>query len=155
MNHLTRALAVLALTAGIAAAQEGSVGYTPGQRGTAEGLRAWLAEFAPRALAAGISAPVLDPALASITFLPDVVEKDRRQDEFTRAIWDYMDRAVSDDRIALGRKAMIKNKDLLDRIEGTYGVDAAYALKSSDQYARAIVHASNGDDAWVQPVRRN
>ena len=128
MNHLTRALAVLALTAGIAAAQEGSVGYTPGQRGTAEGLRAWLAEFAPRALAAGISAPVLDPALASITFLPDVVEKDRRQDEFTRAIWDYMDRAVSDDRIALGRKAMIKNKDLLDRIEGTYGVDAAYVV---------------------------
>ena len=56
MNHLTRALAVLALTAGIAAAQEGSVGYTPGQRGTAEGLRAWLAEFAPRALAAQLQA---------------------------------------------------------------------------------------------------
>ena len=33
------------------------------------------------------------------------------------------------------------------------GLDAHYDLKKSDQYVRAIVHASNGDDAWVQPVR--
>ena len=33
-----------------------------------------------------------------------------------------------------------------------FGVEAAYELKRSGQYVRAVVHASNGDDAWVQPV---
>lgn len=33
-----------------------------------------------------------------------------------------------------------------------FGVDASYDLKRSDQYVRAVIHASNGDDAWVQPV---
>jgi membrane-bound lytic murein transglycosylase B len=91
-------------------------------------LRLWLEEFGPRALSAGISAEVLTPALKTITFLPDVVDKDRRQDEFTRAVWDYLDRAVSDDRIALGQKALVQHADLLDRIEAAYGVDRAYVV---------------------------
>jgi membrane-bound lytic murein transglycosylase B len=118
----------LGLLAGIAAAQEGSVAFVPGVRGTDDGLRLWLEEFGPRALSAGISAEVLTPALKTITFLPDVVDKDRRQDEFTRAVWDYLDRAVSDDRIALGQKALVQHADLLDRIEAAYGVDRAYVV---------------------------
>lgn len=35
-----------------------------------------------------------------------------------------------------------------------FGIDATYDLKPTDQYVRAVVHASNGDDAWVQPVIR-
>lgn len=133
MRILPRMLARLSLIAGLmaggaAVAQEGSVAYQPGVRGTAEGMANWLAEFHARALAAGIVPDVLDPALASISFLPDVVDKDRRQDEFTRAIWDYMDRAVSEDRIALGRKALKQHADLLARIEAAYGVDPAYVV---------------------------
>lgn len=127
-----RALAGLALClgllAGMARGQEGSVTYDPGVRGTEAGLQDWLKDFRPRALSAGISAEVLDPALGGISFLPEVVDKDRRQDEFTRAIWDYMDRAVSDDRIALGRKAMERHADLLARIEAAYGVDPAFVV---------------------------
>jgi membrane-bound lytic murein transglycosylase B len=104
------------------------LGYKPGVRGTAEGMRDWMAEFRPRAETAGLSAEVLDSALPGVEFLPDVVEKDRRQDEFTRAIWDYMDRAVSDDRIALGRKAMKKHAALLAKVEATFGVDPAYVV---------------------------
>mgnify|MGYP002628194657 CR=1 FL=1 len=132
MKQVTRALACLALISGLwtgfAAAQEGYVGYQPGVRGTEDGLRYWMAEFRPRAEAAGVSAEVLDRALPGVTFLPDVVEKDRSQDEFTRAIWDYMDRAVSDDRIALGRRAMKKHAALLARIKVAFGVDPAYVV---------------------------
>ncbi|MGV8951922.1 MAG: lytic murein transglycosylase, partial [Cypionkella sp.] len=35
----------------------------------------------------------------------------------------YLDKAVSDDRIAAGQKALRKNKALFDRIEARYGVD--------------------------------
>ncbi len=132
MRIFTRVLAGFALSlgliAGLALGQEGSVTFAPGVRGTEDGLRLWLQDFRPRALTAGIAPEVLDPALAGVTFLPDVVDKDRRQDEFTRAIWDYMDRAVSDDRIALGQKAMKTHADLLARIAAAYGVDAAYVV---------------------------
>ncbi len=132
MQRAIRMLATLALSfglmAGIARGQEGNVRYDPGAERTEAGMQTWLQEFRPRALIAGITPEVLDPALASIGFLPGVVEKDHRQDEFTRAIWDYMDRAVSDDRIALGLKAMQKHADLLAKIEAAYGVDPAYVV---------------------------
>lgn len=104
--------------------------------GNQAGLDAWVAGFRGRALALGISSATFDAAMAGVTFLPDVVERDRRQDEFTRTIWDYMDRAVSDDRIAFGRKALKEQAEVLDRIETTYGVDreavvAIWGLESS------------------------
>ncbi len=91
--------------------------------GTQDGLDQWLAAFRDRALAAGIASGTLD-ALAGAEYLPKVVHNDRHQNEFTKTIWDYLDKAVSDDRIAGGRKALATNKPTLDRIEATYGVDA-------------------------------
>ena len=95
---------------------------------TAQGLVEWLTEFRPRALAAGITADTLDQTLPRIRFRPDVVERDRKQDEFTRTIWDYLDKAVSDDRIAAGRKAATKYRAVLDRIETRYQVDRNVVL---------------------------
>lgn len=91
--------------------------------GTQQGLTAWIAAFKDRALAAGISSATLE-ALAGAEYLPKVVRNDRHQNEFTKTIWDYLDTAVSDDRIALGLKALKTHGDTLARIEATYGVDA-------------------------------
>ena len=96
----------------------------------------WIAAFRPRARAAGLTDATLDRALDGVTLRPDVVEKDRNQTEFTRTIWDYLDRAVSDDRIAAGQAALKKRKLLLDGIEAKYGVDrqvllAVWGLESS------------------------
>lgn len=87
------------------------------------GLAAWQANFKTRAMAQGVPEQVFDKAMSGTRFLPDVIDKDRRQDEFTRAIWDYLDRAVSDDRIAAGRKALKTHGDLLAQIESRFGVD--------------------------------
>lgn len=95
---------------------------------TAAGLRAWLDAYEPRALAAGITAATLDKALPGIAFRPDVVERDRKQDEFTKTIWDYLDKAVSEDRIAAGRKAARTYAKVLDAIEARYGVDRTVVL---------------------------
>lgn len=91
--------------------------------GTQDGLNDWITAFRDRALAAGISSATLD-ALAGAEYLPNVVRNDRRQSEFTKTIWDYLDTAVSAHRIAHGVKALKTQGDTLARIEATYGVDA-------------------------------
>jgi len=91
--------------------------------GTQDGLDQWLVAFRDRALAAGIASGTLE-ALAGTEYLPKVVHNDRHQNEFTKTIWDYLDKAVSDDRITGGVAAMEKHKNTLKRIETTYGVDA-------------------------------
>ena len=95
---------------------------------TPQGLQDWLAGFRARALAAGITAATLDRTLPQISFRPDVVERDRSQDEFTKTVWDYLDKAVSDDRIAAGQKALQNYAGLLDRIEARYPVDRRIVL---------------------------
>ena len=112
---------------------------------TEAGMQAWVAEFRGRALAQGIFAATFDAAMQPVHFLPDVVERDRKQDEFTRTIWDYLDRAVSDDRIASGQKALKTHADLLTRIETAYGVDkhivlAIWGLESAYGAVRGDVY---------------
>ena len=80
--------------------------------GTQEGLTQWLSTFKDRALAAGISSATLD-ALKGAEYLPKVVRNDRHQNEFTKTIWDYLDTAVSDDRIRHGQRALAQHGPLL------------------------------------------
>lgn len=93
--------------------------------GNQAGFDAWLDAFRPRAQAAGLSKPLLDKALRGVVFDEKIVTRDRNQNEFTKTIWDYLDTAVSEDRVALGKKAMAKHAATLDRIEAEYGVDKA------------------------------
>ena len=49
------------------------------------------------------------------------------QPEFTKAIWDYLDILVNDNRLAKGREILAKYKPQFDAAEKTYGVDR-YAI---------------------------
>ncbi|TVP71261.1 MAG: lytic murein transglycosylase [Rhodobacteraceae bacterium] len=84
---------------------------------------AWKAQFRGRALFAGIAANVLDPALSSAGFLPDVIARDRRQAEFTRTLEDYLGIAVSPERLAAGRRALAQYGSTLRAIEARFGVE--------------------------------
>jgi membrane-bound lytic murein transglycosylase B len=106
------------------------------EMGTQAGLDAWVEGFRPRALAAGVAASTFDAALRGVAFDPKVVERDRNQNEFSKTIWDYLDTAVSEDRVALGLKAIARNRALLERIEAEYGVEkevvaAVWGLESA------------------------
>jgi membrane-bound lytic murein transglycosylase B len=97
---------------------------------------AWVAGFRARAAAAGIGAGTLDAALADVGFIPEVIEKDRNQSEFTKPIWEYLDTAVSDSRIANGQQALRDHAATLAAIEARYGVDrhvvvAVWGLESA------------------------
>ena len=45
------------------------------------------------------------------------------QPEFTKAIWDYLDILVNDNRMAKGREVLAKYKPQFDAVEKAYGVD--------------------------------
>lgn len=87
------------------------------------GFDHWIAGFRNRAMAQGISKAVLDRAFDGIDYNADVIQKDRNQSEFTKTIWDYLDSAASETRIANGKAALAANRDLLERIEAAYGVE--------------------------------
>jgi membrane-bound lytic murein transglycosylase B len=100
------------------------------------GFGRWIEGFRTRALAAGIPAATFDRAFRGVEYNTSVIEKDRNQSEFTKAIWDYLDSAVSDLRVANGRAALERHRALLDRIEAEFGVDkevvvAVWGLESS------------------------
>ncbi len=91
-------------------------------------FEAWRAGFRARALAEGIPADLVDRALAGLRPNPTVIERDRFQPEFVRPIWVYLDGAVSETRIANGRRELAARGPLLDRIEQTYAVDRGIVL---------------------------
>jgi len=96
----------------------------------------WLEAFRIEALAAGIPSETFDQAFDGVTVSPRVLERDAFQPEFTRSVWDYLDGAVSDTRIATGHTRLGENQDLLAALEAEYGVDrylvlAIWGLESS------------------------
>ena len=88
------------------------------------GFDRWAQGFRGRAVAKGISAGVVDRALDAAYYDPDVIRLDRRQAEFARPIWEYLDSAVSDTRRANGARAMAEHGGKLRQIEARYGVPA-------------------------------
>lgn len=87
------------------------------------GFARWIEGFRDRALANGILPTVFDTAFQGTDYNTAVIERDRNQGEFTKTIWDYLDSAASEDRVANGRAALKANADLLERIEQAYGVE--------------------------------
>ncbi|MBJ3763320.1 lytic murein transglycosylase [Maribius pontilimi] len=86
-------------------------------------FRDWLAAFRGRALTQGVSSATFDAAMTDVSYLSDVIDRDRNQAEFTMPIWTYLDRAVSDARVEAGQAALAKQARLLEAIETRYGVE--------------------------------
>ncbi len=99
-------------------------------------FRDWLDGFRAEALAAGVSAAVIDDAFATAQLNQRVFELNDNQPEFARAIWDYLDGAVSQTRVENGRAKYAEHRALLNAIGAQYGVDpsiivAIWGLESS------------------------
>ncbi|MEM7176551.1 MAG: lytic murein transglycosylase [Pseudomonadota bacterium] len=96
--------------------------------GPAVSFEEWRTGFRQRALAQGITPATFDRAFAGVSVNEVVLERDRYQPEFSRPIWAYLDRAVSDTRIANGRENAARYGARLDAIEARYGVDKNVVL---------------------------
>ncbi len=86
---------------------------------------AWVRDFRASARADGITEATLQNAFANVTYLPQVVERDRSQAEFTRSVWDYLDRTVSPGRIAAGQLKLEQVRAQAEAASAQYGVPPA------------------------------
>jgi len=124
----------------------------------------WRDAFRPRALARGVS----EATYARVMSLkPDtsVYAQIRSQPEFNEALWQYLNRRVSDWRIITGKARAKEHAALLARIENEYGVDrylmlSLWGVESSfgevidnPKYMRPVIPALAAL-AWGEPRRR-
>lgn len=105
------------------------VNTSPAQAGSGEldtnqRFARWVADFSTTARAAGISEATLRLAFDNVRFIPRVTELDSAQPEFTRAVWDYLDSAVSPQRIARGQEKLQQSRSAVDAAAARYGVPA-------------------------------
>jgi lytic murein transglycosylase len=90
-----------------------------------QGFARWVAAFRTSARAAGIAEATLSAAFDDARYLPRVVELDRSQPELTRTIWDYLDTAVSPQRVAQGQDKLQQFRAQADAAAARYGVAPA------------------------------
>jgi lytic murein transglycosylase len=133
---LAAILAAFPAAAEVPVSRAAETGAELERAGDTRGLRDWVRAFRPRALAAGIAPATFDAVMADLAYDEGVIRRDRRQSEFTKTIWDYLDTAVSDDRVTRGRAMLARHADLFARIEAAYGVEkeivaAVWGLESA------------------------
>lgn len=96
----------------------------------------WVEAFWPRAQAAGITRQTYTMALGHFEPDPSIIPSATNQPEFVRPIWDYLDSAVSENRIANGLAKIPEWGRLLEDLERHYGVNryvilAIWGMESS------------------------
>ncbi len=99
------------------------------------GFDEWRSQFRTRAMAAGLSAGLIDRELTGVTPNPRVISLDSAQPEFSKPVGDYIKGTVSDERIARGQR--YRNElPFWPGIEQQYGVPrdiliAVWAMESA------------------------
>ena len=66
--------------------------------------------------------------MGHVQLLPEVLEKDEQQAEFTLPPWDYIDRLATTERMILGQKYLVEFDTELNRIFDSYGVSPSLLL---------------------------
>lgn len=88
----------------------------------------WQSHFRQFAQQRGINEATLNLAFRGLLTDKKVLRLDAYQPEFSRPIWEYMDSAVSSERIEQGRYVLKEYAPLLKKISDTYQVDAEYIV---------------------------
>ncbi len=88
-----------------------------------QGFPAFVQSLWPEARAHGVSRATFDAAFAGVTPDPAVIEKTKTQAEFHKTVGQYLETAVSDQRIALGQEKYAAYQRWLAKAEERFGVD--------------------------------
>ena len=88
----------------------------------------WLKELKVEARADGVSAKTLETAFKNVAPIDRVIELDRRQPEFTRTFWSYIDNRITPEIVATGRDKLAKHRAKLNEVAKTHGVPARYLV---------------------------
>jgi membrane-bound lytic murein transglycosylase B len=95
---------------------------------SAASYQEWVAKFQSYAVSKGRPVEVVQTAFAGVKENPEISDRAAKQPEFVTPVWTYLDRAVSDERVARGQVKYQENKALLAEIERDYGVPPAIIM---------------------------
>ena len=133
--------------------------------GTANSFEQWIAAFRERAIARGITPETYARVMSGLK--PDTtgLEAIRHQAEFSLQLWQYLNRATSDWKIAAGKEKAEAYAPLLTRIEndfgiepsfmlGVWGIESAFGDPTVEKNHMRPVIPSLATLAWAEPRRR-
>ena len=125
----------------------------------------WVERFRAEAVRRGVSEATYDRVMGHVKPDTEVYALQRRQPEFTEAMWQYINRRCSDWRVTTGKQRAKEHAALLARLEREYGVDryvllGLWGMESSfgdvidnPKYMRPIIPALAAL-AYGEPRRR-
>lgn len=88
----------------------------------------WLDGVRAEALSRGIRAETLDRALTGIEPVPQILERDRAQAEFTLTTTQYLERRLTRQMLAIAKQSATRHAALLARVEEKYGVASRFLV---------------------------
>jgi membrane-bound lytic murein transglycosylase B len=83
----------------------------------------WLAELRAEAGTRGIRPEILDAAFANVQPVPQVLERDRTQAEFTLDLESYLKRRLTRETVRTAQRMYSRHRSVLLRVGKRYGVD--------------------------------
>ncbi len=90
----------------------------------AAGFQSWIeGTLWPAAKAKGINRATFDVAMEGVTLDPAIIALTKKQSEFVKPVWSYLDGSVSAGRVAQGEARAREYASLLERITQKTGVD--------------------------------
>ena len=99
--------------------------FSAGANSGAFDLERWdfvLNDIRTKASNQHISQSVIDETLKKPVFIPGIVKSDKNQKEFTLTLNEYLNRTVTNDRIAQGKQKKSQYPTLLSQVETKFGV---------------------------------
>lgn len=106
----------------------GPTGGALAQSSDPPSFSAWLDGVKQEARSQGIGEATLDAAFRDAKPIERVLELDRRQPEFTRTFWGYLDSFVPRQRIDRGRQLLARHGPLLRQVADRYGVQPRFLV---------------------------
>lgn len=96
----------------------------------------WKSDFSIRAISAGNNPADVQRLLDSAYLNQQVISLDSGQPEFSKMPWEYADSAVSNARVANGKRKFSEQRSYLSRLESQYGINpeiivAIWGMESS------------------------
>ena len=88
----------------------------------------WLDDLKAEAIGRGIRPQTVQTALAGLEPLPEVIERDRSQREFTLTFTRYMRGTVTEGRVEKARRLLEENRPLLEKVAAQYGVQPRFLV---------------------------
>jgi len=90
--------------------------------------RNWIADLKKEAEILGYKSIYINSIIDNAEYLPKIVELDRKQPEFNKTFWMYLNNSVTSDRIRSGKLLIKKHLVLLNEIQKKYGVPPRFII---------------------------